>query len=115
MVKAFCHGLSLGIKRGSITLKGRQQDCQWNGIIQLRLGRSSWLPLQQGKSWIRGRCFLDAEGVISVDIVPRGQTINSDLYARTLKTLQKRFRRVRLHKMLLKFSFSTKTHDHTQV
>jgi len=31
--------------------------------------------------------FWDAEGVILVDIIPCGQTINSDLYIQTLKTL----------------------------
>jgi hypothetical protein len=42
--------------------------------------------------------FWDAEGVILVDIMPRGQTINSDLYTKTLKNFQKRLRRVRPHK-----------------
>ena len=42
--------------------------------------------------------FWDEEGVILVDIMPHGQTINSDLYIQTLKKLQKRFRRVRPHK-----------------
>jgi len=37
MVKAFCHGLSLGMKHGSITLNRRQKDRQWNGINQLLL------------------------------------------------------------------------------
>jgi hypothetical protein len=37
--------------------------------------------------------FWDAEGVILVDIMPRGQTINS-----YLKNLQKPLRRVRPHK-----------------
>jgi hypothetical protein len=38
--------------------------------------------------------FWDADGVILVDIMPHGQTINSDLYVQTLKTLQKHIRRV---------------------
>ncbi|KDR17168.1 hypothetical protein L798_08429, partial [Zootermopsis nevadensis] len=36
--------------------------------------------------------------VILVDVMPRGATINSDAYIRTLKTLKKRFRRVWPHK-----------------
>jgi histone-lysine N-methyltransferase SETMAR len=36
--------------------------------------------------------------VILVDIIPRGQTINSDLGIQTLKNLQNRLRRVRPHK-----------------
>jgi histone-lysine N-methyltransferase SETMAR len=42
--------------------------------------------------------FWNAEGVILVDIMPRGQTINSDLYIQTLKKLQKHLRRVQPHK-----------------
>jgi histone-lysine N-methyltransferase SETMAR len=87
----------MGMKRGSITLNRRPKDSQWSGIIQLLLGgRSLWLPLHQGKSW--PLFFCDAEGEILVDIMPRGQTINSDLYIQTLKNLQKRLRRVRPHK-----------------
>jgi hypothetical protein len=43
MVKAFCHGSSLGMKCGSITLNRRQRsrDIQWNCIIQFLLRRSS--------------------------------------------------------------------------
>jgi hypothetical protein len=39
----------------------------------------------------------DAEGVILLDMSD-GQTIHSDLYIQILKTLQKRFRRVRPHR-----------------
>jgi histone-lysine N-methyltransferase SETMAR len=42
--------------------------------------------------------FWDAEGVILVDIMPCVQTINSDLYIQTLKTLQKHFSRVQPYK-----------------
>jgi hypothetical protein len=36
--------------------------------------------------------FLDAEEGIFVDNLPCAETINSDLYIQTLKTLQKHFR-----------------------
>jgi hypothetical protein len=36
---------------------------------------------------VKDTVFWDAEGVILVDIIPCGQTINSDLYIQTLKTL----------------------------
>jgi histone-lysine N-methyltransferase SETMAR len=39
--------------------------------------------------------FSDCEGVILIDVLPRGQTIKSDVYVETLK---KRFRRLRPHK-----------------
>jgi hypothetical protein len=41
--------------------------------------------------------FWDAELMILVDSMPRGQTINSDLYIQTLKIFQKRLRKVRHH------------------
>jgi hypothetical protein len=42
--------------------------------------------------------FWDEAGVILIDIMPRGQTINVDLYIQTLKTVQKHFRRVQRNK-----------------
>ena len=39
----------------------------------------------------QGHCFGDAGEVISVDTIPHGQTINSDLHIPTLKTLQEHF------------------------
>jgi hypothetical protein len=41
---------------------------------------------------------MDEEGVILVDIMPQGQTINRDLYIQNLETLQKYFRRVQTQK-----------------
>jgi hypothetical protein len=46
-------------------------------------------------------CFGEVQKVvILVNIIPRGQTISSVLYIQTVKTLQKRLRRVRPHKIL---------------
>ena len=39
--------------------------------------------------------FWDAEGVIPVDFLPRGETINSEAYIQTLTRLRARIRRVR--------------------
>lgn len=63
---------------GSITMSRRQKGGQWNGIIQILLGRISLiLPLQQGKLWplffFKGR-----GGCRSGDfrrIIPLGQNI----------------------------------------
>jgi hypothetical protein len=57
----------------------------------------------------------DAKGRTLVDIMLHSQSINSDLYVQTLKTLQKHFRRVQPHKTLLKFSFNMTTYDHTSL
>jgi hypothetical protein len=79
------------MKHDSSTLNRKQKDSQWNGIIKILLGRKSlMLPLQQEKLW--PPIFWDAELMILVDIMPRGQTINSDPYIQSLKTLQKLFR-----------------------
>ena len=44
-----------------------------------------------------GDCVLDIEGVILVDFMPKGTTINSDVYIDTLRKLKARLRRVRPH------------------
>jgi hypothetical protein len=85
------------MKHESITLNRRPIDSQWNGIIQRLLrGRSLRLPFKQGKSWPLF-CWGE-EGLILVDIMPRGQTINSDLYIQTFENLQKHLRTVGPHK-----------------
>jgi hypothetical protein len=38
--------------------------------------------------------FWDCDGVILVDVMPRGATINSEAYINNLDKLNKRFRRV---------------------
>jgi hypothetical protein len=48
-------------------------------------------------SKIMATVLWDCEGMILIDVLPRGQTINSDVYAETPKKLKKRFRRVRPH------------------
>jgi hypothetical protein len=88
----FCHGLSLGMKYGSVTFNCRQKDSHWSGIVHLLLLIRSLGTPQQGKLW--PLFFWDAEGAILVHIVPCGQTVNSDMYCQTLNTLQKLFSRV---------------------
>jgi hypothetical protein len=39
--------------------------------------------------------FWDIDGMILVDVMARGETINSDVYIKTLKKLKLRYRRVR--------------------
>jgi hypothetical protein len=39
--------------------------------------------------------FWDIDGVILVDVLARGETINLDMYIRTLQKLKERYRRVR--------------------
>jgi histone-lysine N-methyltransferase SETMAR len=46
--------------------------------------------------------FWDCEGVVLIDVLPRGQTINTDDYVETLKKLKTRYWRVRPHKDVTK-------------
>jgi hypothetical protein len=58
--------------------------------------KEGWAVPSAGK--VTATVFWDAEGMLLVDIAPRSQTFNSDLYIPTLKTLHKRFSRVRPQK-----------------
>jgi histone-lysine N-methyltransferase SETMAR len=51
---------------------------------------------------IMATVFWDYEGVILIDVLLRGETINSDVYVEALKKLKKRFWRVRPHKDVTK-------------
>jgi histone-lysine N-methyltransferase SETMAR len=44
--------------------------------------------------------FWDSEGLLLVDIMPRGTTINSEAYVKTLKKLHSRLRRVRPYRRM---------------
>lgn len=51
-----------------------------SSVTRIALDLFLWVGERGGAGW-------DAEGVGSVDIMPRGQTITSDLHIQTLKTL----------------------------
>jgi hypothetical protein len=72
-----------------------QKDSEWNGIIRLLLGRSLSYPFNMESE---DHCFWDAQGVVLVDTMPCGQSINSDLHIQIRKPFQKRFGRVLFHK-----------------
>lgn len=88
IVKAFCHGLALRMKHGLITFNHRQEDSVMASSSQ---NKFKVTPLA-GR--VMATVFCSAEGTVLVDIMPHGETINSDLYVQTLKTWQKHFRRV---------------------
>jgi len=56
--------------------------------------------------------FRDEYQVSLIDIMPCGQTINSDPYIQTLITLQKHFTRVQPHKNVARILFQHIMHDH---
>jgi hypothetical protein len=78
-------------------LESYTKDSHQNGIIQL-LERSLRLLLQLEKSWSLFTAFWAPQQVSLIDIMPCGQTTNSDPYIQTSKTLQKHFTRVQPHK-----------------
>jgi histone-lysine N-methyltransferase SETMAR len=49
---------------------------------------------------IMATIFWDSEGLLLVNIMPRGATINSEAYVKTLKKLHSRMRRVRPHRQM---------------
>lgn len=67
--------------------------CSVNGIDKSTFG--CWALLitgsEKGQVELSDACHSgwSTEGVTLVDIMPHGQTINSDVYSQTLKTLQK--------------------------
>jgi histone-lysine N-methyltransferase SETMAR len=63
-------------------------------------------------SKIMGTVFWDCEWVILIDVLPRGQTISSDIYVENMKKMKKRFRRVRPHKEVTKVLLH---HDNTRL
>jgi hypothetical protein len=82
------------IKHGTNTLNRRQKqsmELHHPTCTRKKLKATS----SAGK--IMATAFWEAEEVILVDIMPRGQTIILDLYTQTLKTFRNNFKRARLH------------------
>ena len=83
----FLKGTLLVMKHGSTTMIQNQGNSRWNGVTPTpkdqrnfelkRVGRSSWQQF-----------FWDIHGVICVDILSRGVTIDSEMYIQTLKKLK---------------------------
>lgn len=58
-------------------------------------------------------CFWDAQGVVLVDTMPCGQSINSDFHIQTFQALQKHFRRVSSHKNVAEILQQDSAWSHT--
>jgi histone-lysine N-methyltransferase SETMAR len=69
----------------------KRQSMEWHHATS---GKKTFKAISSA-SKIMATVFWDSEGVILIDMLPRGQTINFDVYVETLK---KHFRRVRPHK-----------------
>lgn len=81
-------------KHERIILNIRQKDIQWSGII-----RTAKNKIQDKYFSQKGHddCLWDNKGVILMDVMLRGTTINSQAHIRALTKMNRRFRRVRPH------------------
>jgi histone-lysine N-methyltransferase SETMAR len=70
----------------------KRQSMEWHHPQSPRKKKLKTTP-SAGKVTIT--VFWDIDGVILVDVMARGETINSDAYIKTLKKLEQRYRRVR--------------------
>jgi hypothetical protein len=81
-----------------LSLRARDEKAI-HGVASHDLSSEEKIKAIPSASKIMATVFWDCEGVILIDVLPRGQTTNSDVY---VKTLRKRFRRVRPHKGVTK-------------
>jgi histone-lysine N-methyltransferase SETMAR len=77
----------------------KRQSMEWHHTNSPRKRKFKAIP---SASKIMATVFWDCEVVILIDVLPRGQTINSDVYVETLKKLKKHFRKFRPHKDVTK-------------
>jgi len=75
----------------------KRQSMEWHHVTSPRTKKFKSVP-SAGK--IMATVFWDSEGVILVDIMAKGTTINSDAYVQTLKKLYARLRRVRPNRQM---------------
>lgn len=82
--------------------ESKRQSMEWHHVTSPRTKKFK-VTSSAGK--VMATVFWDMQGVILVDIMPRGTTINSESYVCTLQKLQQRLRRIRpaiaMHDVLL--------------
>jgi hypothetical protein len=83
-----------------------QKDNQWNGIISCHHGQKKF-KVQTSAGKVMASVFWDSEGILLVEFLERGATINSQRYVQTLKKLKHSIRRVQPNRMM--------NHDSTPV
>ena len=97
MGRPFCPGSSQVTKPGLTIISRRRKGSQWSGIIRNNQEKKKFKKTPSaGKFMIT--VFWDIDGVILLDVMARGETINSDAYIINLQKLKQRYRRVRPNK-----------------
>ncbi|KAJ4446975.1 hypothetical protein ANN_13677 [Periplaneta americana] len=69
-----------------------------NGVASCKFTKEIEIKSTPSAGNVMATVFFDSEGLLLVDIMPHGTTINSDEYVATLKKLQVRLSRVRRHR-----------------
>jgi hypothetical protein len=77
------------MKHGCTILNQKQSGNQWNGTMRTRPKKKKEIQMSTfcKKSYGYG-LFFYSKGLLHVDIMPQGTTINSNAYVATLKKLQ---------------------------
>jgi hypothetical protein len=92
----------------------RRNGNEWSGVIRNHQEKKKFKTTPSaGKLMITVFCEID--GVILVDVMVRGATINSDAYIKTLQKLKQRYRRLRPNRNPETCCFSTTMPALTQV
>jgi hypothetical protein len=104
-MEAFCHGSSLVMKHGTITLKNRQKV---SGMASSKF--SSEVVKATPLAWkVMATVFLDAEWVILVDIILHGQLVTQTCTFKHLKPCRNISGEFNLKSSIMSI------HDNTQV
>ena len=75
------------MKHGYTILNLNLKGDQWNGVTNIHQGPKSSRP-KSLLAKLLTIVFLDSQGVVLVDFLPKGETINSEVYIETLRKLK---------------------------
>jgi len=91
------------MKPGYITLARRQSNNQWSGCIAAQPALKKF-QVQKSAGKVLASIFWDQDGILLIDYLPKGQTINTEYYSSLLvqlKDILKEKRRAKVTKGVL--------------
>jgi hypothetical protein len=92
--RPFCPGLSQVMKSGLTIMSWRRKGSQWSDIILNHQKKKKFKTTPSaGRDMIT--VFWDIDRVVPVDVMARSETVNSDMYIKTLQKLKQCYQRVR--------------------
>ena len=89
------------------TLESKRQSSEWTGSGESRPKRAK---TQQSAGKVMASVFWDTHGILFIDYLEKGKTINSDYYCALLDRLKKEITKKRPHMQRKKFSFTKTMH-----